>query len=63
MWTRDGSYLYHSSGRLRISKWDICSGARYHVQKLIGGVWREQVKPAPLTADEAKEIAEGLTNG
>lgn len=60
MWRREESYLYHSSGRLRISKWDICSGARYHVQKLIGGVWREQVKPAPLTAEEAKRIAEVL---
>jgi len=53
MWRREESYLYHSSGRLRISKWDICSGARYHVQKLIGGRWTEQATPAPLTAEEA----------
>lgn len=60
-WVQRGRYyLYHQSGKLRISKWPLPSGARYHVQELVNDKWTERAKPAPLKADEAKEIAEGI---
>ena len=60
MWKRHGTYLLHSNGRVRISRWDTASGRRYHVQELVNGLWVERALPAPITAEEAKRIGEGL---
>ena len=60
MWTRRGTYLHHANGRVRISRWDISSGRRYHVQEKVNGQWVERAKPAPLSAEEAKKVAEDL---